>query len=98
MKNGKKKNDVKSIVIKRQITEIENLRDAILKLEIEQKQRDELISMVEVFYDELFDIIESLKEKGNEYNDLIDELNNMKKVMNQTVFKGRWKLIRFLLK
>ena len=47
---------------------------------------------------ELKDITKELRGKRSEYENLIKELREMKTVMNQRVFKGRWKLVRFLIK
>ena len=35
---------------------------------------------------------------SKEYGELVYELRKMKEIMNKTVYKGRWKLIRFLIK
>lgn len=43
-------------------------------------------------------IVEDLKSKGEVYDKLVGELTEMKKIMNEEVFKGRWNIIRFLLK
>lgn len=43
-------------------------------------------------------ILDDLKEKRKKYEDLIEELTTMKNIFNQSVFKGRWKLIKLLMK
>ena len=42
--------------------------------------------------------VNAIKDKRKEYDELIEELRNMKKVMNQTVYKGRWRLVKLLIK
>ena len=44
------------------------------------------------------DVVESMKSKVELYDRLIGELTEMKKIMNKEVFKGRWNLVRLLLK
>lgn len=96
-KNNKKFN-FKNKIIKKQIDEIEFLKQTVSDLKIDCEEKDRLINSINKLRGDLLDIIDDLKEKGNKYDELIEELREMKKVMNQTVFKGRWKLIRFLLK
>ena len=43
-------------------------------------------------------IVEDIKSKCEVYDKLVGELTEMKKIMNEEVFKGRWNIIRFLLK
>lgn len=95
-KNNKK--DFKNQIIKKQIDEIESLKQIVSELETDCEGRDKLIKSINKLRGDLLDIVDDLREKGNEYDKLIKELKEMKKVMNQTVFKGRWKLIRLLLK
>ena len=92
-----KKSDYKSQIINRQIDEIEHLKQEILKLEINCEEKNNLINSIDSLRNDLVSVIDELKNKRQEYNKLIAELYEMKSVMNQTVFKGRWKLIRLLL-
>lgn len=94
----KQKNDLKNQIIKRQINEIDNFKRTIYELEISCREKDEIINSINVLRDDLLSTIDDLKAKGEKYDKLIAELKEMKKVMNQTVFKGRWKIIRLLLK
>ena len=97
-KNKKKKADFRSQIIKRQIDEISNLKDTISKLEISNAERDRIISSIDVLRNELIETVDDLKAKGEEYDKLIAELREMKKAMNEIVFKKRWKIIKLLLK
>ena len=56
-----------------------------------QMERDE---QLQVFNDQ----IKELKAKSEEYDKLLGDLLEMRKVMNQIVFKGRWKIIKLLMK
>ena len=92
-----KKSDIKSQIIDRQISEIQRLKQEISKLEIDCEEKNKLINSIDFLHNDLISIIDELKNKRQEYNKLIAELYEMKSVMNQTVFKGKWKLIRLLL-
>lgn len=93
-----KDNDTKSRIIQKQSKEIERLKMDILKLEQTCSEKDDVIKSVDLLKQELSDITKELKAKRNEYENLIHELKIMKSVMNQRVFKGKWKLVRFLIK
>lgn len=93
-----KKNNRKDKIIKRQIDEIESLKNKVSNLEIDCKEKEEIIHSIESFRAELSETIEDLKEKGKQYDMLIDELVMMRKVMNEEVFNGKWKLIKMLMK
>lgn len=97
-KGNKKRSDLKSQIIVRQIDKIDDLQKIILELKIDCADKDKIINSINALRDDLFDTINTLKQAGQKYDNLIAELMNMRNVMNQTVFKGRWKLIRLLLK
>lgn len=98
MGKSKKKPDVKNRMILNQIDKIDKLQKTISELEISCEEKDKVIESVNALRDDLFTTINQLKKKSDEYDVLIADLMEMRKVMNQTVFKGRWKLIRLLLK
>ena len=94
----RKKQDVKSRVISRQIDRINDLEKTISELEISNSEKDELINSIDYMRNDLLEIVNELKQQSEEYNRLISELMEMKKAMNQIVFNKKWKLIRWLLK
>lgn len=94
----RKKSDLRSQIIKRQIDKIDSLKNDISKLKIDCKEKDEIIHSIDNFRDDLIETIDTLKAKGEEYDKLISDLKEMRKIMNQEVFKGRWKIIKWLLK
>lgn len=101
MKTSKQKNkrdDFNKRIIQKKTSEIESLKEKISELEIICKEKDELINSVACFRDELKNVIEDLNAKKNEYDSLIKDLRQMKKVFNTEVFHGRWWLIRLLMK
>jgi chromosome segregation ATPase len=93
-----KRNDIKTKIIKRQIDEIDGLKQQISELEIDCDKKDEIINSIETMREDFASVIDELKEQEKEYNMLIDDLMKMRNVMNQEFFKGRWKLVRLLIK
>lgn len=94
----KKKSDLKSQIIVRQIDKIDALQKTVSDLKIDNAKKDEIINSINALRNDLFTTVNELKDKSERYDELLAELIQMRSVMNQTVFKGRWKLIRFLLK
>lgn len=84
--------------IMRQVDEIEKLKHEIESLQIDCNKKDSMINSVNEIRQEFYQVIADLKSKREEYDTLIADLKQMRQVMNQTYFKGKWKLIRFLLK
>ena len=97
-KRRKRKTDVKSNIIKRQSDEIKALKAKINELDISSKEKDELIHAVEPLQKKLIDAIEIVRSKGEEYDKLIEDVKAMRKIFDKEVFKGRWNIIKFLLK
>lgn len=93
-----KREDYKEEMIKRQFDKIESFKKTIEELEINSSKKDELNYSLELLHKELLNIIRGLKKKDEQYERLIDDLVRMREIMNQKVFKGKWKFIRFLLK
>lgn len=92
-----KKNDLQKKTILNQIKEIEKLKKEILDLQIDCHKKDDLLNIVNSFQNELSQIIDDLQERRKQYDILISDLQQMKCVMNQQVFKGRWNIIKALL-
>lgn len=93
-----KKYETQKKIVLRQLDEIEKLKSSISELEIDSEKRTELIDSITDIRTELYEIIDDLGEKREEYTRLVEDLRQMKMVMNQTVFKGKWKLIKLLLR
>lgn len=97
-KNYKRRYEYQQKIISRQTEEIEYLNSQIDKLKNQCEEKDKIINSVDSLREELTLNIDEVKKNKKEYSDLVKELREMKNVMNQTVFKGRWKLVRFLIK
>lgn len=85
-------------MIARQSKEIERLKNDNEKLTLECQKKDELIRTVEPMRKEMTDNIKEHKKLKEQYKSLIQELKKMKSIINKDVYKGRWWLIRLLLK
>lgn len=94
----KKRIDLKDKIIERKVDEIESLKNKVSSLEIDNEKKDDIINSVDSLRVELTEVIDDLREKSKEYDCIIADLRSMRNVMNQEVFKGRWRLIRLLLK
>lgn len=96
--NKRKTEDMQSRIIKRQRKEIERLKEEIASLQYECRMKDE---MIESFDDARYDMKNAARDissSRDEYARTVKELREMKRVMNQEVFKGRWFLIKLLMK
>ena len=93
-----KKYETQKKIVLRQLDEIEKLKSSVSELEIDSEKRTELIDSITDIRTELYEVIDDLSERREEYIRLIEDLRQMKMVMNQTVFKGKWRLIKLLLR
>lgn len=93
-----KKYETQKKIVLRQLDEIEKLKSSISELEIDSEKRTELIDSITDIRTELYEVNDDLSERREEYTRLIEDLRQMKMVMNQTVFKGKWRLIKLLLR
>lgn len=93
-----KKYETQKKIVLRQLDEIEKLKSYISELEIDSEKRIELIDSITDIRTELYEVIDDLSERQEEYTRLIEDLRQMEMVMNQTVFKGKWRLIKLLLR
>ena len=85
-------------MINRQSEQIEKLKSKIEQLTLECQRKDELINSVTPLRNELQQNIKDVKKKKKEFNELIQEMKTMKSILNQQVFRGRWRLIKWLIK
>ena len=97
-KNYEKRLEFQQKMIARQSKQIELLKSQVEELEHTIEEKDRIIKSVEHLQKELTDNVNDMKQKKKEYQTLIDELKKMKEIVNQTVYKNRWQLIKFLIK
>lgn len=97
-KRYKKKLEIQSKLIARQSEQIEELKSQNKALKLKCDEKDEIINSVEPLRKELTESIKKHKELRNEYTNLVKELRMMKKVIDETVYKNRWNIVKFLIK
>ena len=97
-KTYKKRLDFQQKMISRQSEQIELLKSQVEKLKLELKEKDKIIDSVTPLKNELISNIEDAKKYKKESKNLIQELRKMKDIVNQEVYGGRWKLIKYLMR
>lgn len=94
----KKKCELQDKIISRQLKQIENLNRQIENLKLELEEKNNIINSVSSLREELIQKNKDIDRYKKEYKKLIDELRKMKEILNQIVYKGRWRIIKFLMK
>lgn len=97
-KRYKKKLEVQQKIISKQSKQIEDLEFQVQNLKLELKDKDETINSIVPLRNKLLKSVSDAEDYKKQYKELIDELRKMKDVFNQEVFKGRWYLIKLLIK
>lgn len=90
--------DVKSRIISRQSDEIDALKKKISELEIESSEKDELVASIDSLLEDLRVTVDIIKDKSDEYDDIVHELRNMKKIIDEDVFNKKWWIIKYFLR
>lgn len=97
-KKYQKRLDFQQQVISKKSEEIELLKAENAKLRLKIEEKDNVINSIEPMRNELAENIKEAKQYKEQSKELIQELRKMKEIMNVSVFKGRWRLIKFLMK
>lgn len=97
-KKYEKKYKLQEKLVSRQSEQIEKLNAEIAKLKLEIEEKDNIINSVSSLRDDLIQKNKDIDKYKEEYRVLIDELRKMKEIINQEVYKGRWRLVKFLIK
>ena len=85
-------------IISRQSGQIDSLNLEIEKLKNQLIEKDKIINSIEPMRKEMMETINEQKRLKKEYNKLINELKSMKSIINKELYKGKWWLIKLLLK
>ena len=104
-----RKSELKDKTIARQAKEIETLKAEVSKLKSACDDKDKIIAekenegaefaaIIESLRSELKENIDELKSKSKEYDENLAEIKMMKNVFNEELFKGKWNLVRLLVK
>lgn len=97
-RNYKKRLDFQSQIISRQSQQIDALKLEVEKLEEKIKEQNVVISSIEPMRKEMTENIKEYRNLKNQYKTLVQELKQMKEIMNVTVYKGKWRLVKWLIK
>ena len=97
-KDYKKRLEFQKKVISKKSEEIESLKLENEKLKMKLREKDELINSVSAMREELSQNVAEVKKYKEQYKSLIEELKKMKEIVNQEVYRGRWKIVRWIIK
>lgn len=97
-KKYNKKIENQEKMISRQSEQIELLNAQIAKLKLEIEEKDNMINSIAYLKDELIQKNKDIDKYKEQFRKLIEELRQMKKIINLEVYKGRWNLIKFLIR
>lgn len=97
-KGYKKRLEFQQKTIARQSQQIESLSAENAKLRLQIEEKNNVINDIEPMRKELAENIEETKRYKEEFKLLIQELKKMKSIVDQEVYRGRWKIIKFLMK
>lgn len=94
----KKRESLRNQILQRKERDIELLKEKIVELQNECNKKDEFIKSIEDMRNELKKSIDDINKRKEEYRSLNEDLRQMKNVFNKTIFKGRWRIIKWLMK
>lgn len=97
-KGYKKRLDFQQKMISRQSEQIESLKLQNEKLKLELQEKDNIIASVEPMRKELAKNVSESKRYKEEFKALVQEVRKMKDIVNKDVYKGRWKIVKFLIR
>lgn len=97
-KGYKRRLEFQQKMILKQSRQIESLKSQNEKLKLELQEKNDVINSVALLKDELIRNIDDVKRYKEEYRELIKELRKMKETIDKDVYKGRWRLIKHLMK
>lgn len=97
-KRIKNRDSLRSQILQRKEREIAFLKEKIVELQNECNEKDEIIKSVEDMRIQLKKSTDDIEKSKEEYRALNEDLRQMKKILNKTVFRGRWRIIKWLMK
>lgn len=97
-RNYKRKYEFSQRVISRQLEQIESLKTQNEKLLLECQKKDEVINSFGSLRNDLTKEIENVKQYKEQYEELVKELRDMKTIFNKELYKGKWSLVKLLIK
>jgi DNA repair exonuclease SbcCD ATPase subunit len=97
-KKYKKKIESQNKIISRQSEQIDCQNAQIAKLKLEIEEKDNIINSVASLKDEFIQKNKDIDMGRKQLKELIDEVRKMKEIINQEVYRGRWWLVKFLIR
>lgn len=97
-KKYEKKIELQEKLILKQSEQIKSLKLEVNDLRLKCEEKDNLINSTSSLRNELIENVSKIKKHEEEYKELNEELRKMKEIINQTVYKGKWWLVKFLIK
>lgn len=97
-KKYEKKIEFQQKMISRQSKQIEELESQVRNLKLEIEEKNKIINSTSSLRDEMAKNVADIKGYKIKYKELIDEVRKMKDGINQEVYKGRWWLVKLLIK
>ena len=85
-------------MISRQSKQIEELESQVRNLKLEIEEKNKIINSTSSLREEMAKNVADIKGYKIKYKELIDEVRKMKDGINQEVYKGRWWLVKLLIK
>lgn len=96
-KKYEKRLEMQNKLISRQSEQIKDLEQQVRDLQLEIEEKNKVINSIEPMREEMAKHIAEVKKRKVEFESLVYELKDMKEIMNQEVFKGRWWLVKHLI-
>lgn len=97
-KKYERKLDIQQKKISYQSKQIEDLESLVQKLKLEIEEKNRIIDSISPLREELIQNVSESKKYKDQSKELVNELRKMKEIVNQEVYKGRWRLVKFLIK
>lgn len=97
-KKYKKKIESQNKIILKQSERMESQNAQIAKLTLEIEEKNNIINSVASLKGELIQKNNDIDKYKKEYKELISELRQMKEILNQEVYNGRWWIVKLLIK
>lgn len=97
-KKYEKKIEFQQKMISRQSKQIEELESQVRNLKLEIEEKNKIINSTSSLRDEMAKNVADIKGYKIKYKELVDEVRKMKDGINQEVYKGRWWLVKLLIK
>ena len=96
--NENKRLEHQQKMISRQSKQIEDLKSEVIKLRLEIEEKDRIIDSVSSLREELIKNVAESEKYKEESKVLLQELKKMRRILNYEVYKGKWWIIKHLIK